>query len=267
MNVPFMAEPFRVAEDTDILPAFLPVPGLGSLAVNAFVVKAEQPLLVDTGLAGLREAFLERVRQLIDPQALRWIWITHADPDHVGNLTALLAEAPNARVVTTFLGMGKMNLLGLPVDRAYLLNPGQHLDLGDREIQALVPPSYDAPETTALFDRRSKALFSSDCFGALLEAPAAEAKALSAERLREGVIAWSGIDAPWLHHIDRDELAGNLRRVIDLKPECVLSAHLPPAEGMAETLCEWLSQARDADPFRGPDQQQLEVMMKSQAAA
>lgn len=39
-------------------------------------------------------------------------------------------------MITTFLGMGKMGLHGLPVERVHLLNPGQRLAVGDRELVA-----------------------------------------------------------------------------------------------------------------------------------
>ncbi len=74
----------------------------------------------------------------------------------------MLELAPNARIVTTYLGMGKLGIQGFPVERVYLLNPGQSLDVGDRTLQALTPPSYDAPETTALFDNKTRTLFSAD---------------------------------------------------------------------------------------------------------
>jgi flavorubredoxin len=42
----------------------------------------------------------------IDPADVRWIWLTHPDRDHTGGLYDLLEAAPQARVVTTFLGVG-----------------------------------------------------------------------------------------------------------------------------------------------------------------
>jgi hypothetical protein len=60
----------------------------------------------------------------------------------------------------------------LPLDRVYLLNPGQSLDVGDRTLTGLRPPLFDNPATVGLYDDRSRTLFSSDCFGAPL--PSAE---------------------------------------------------------------------------------------------
>jgi glyoxylase-like metal-dependent hydrolase (beta-lactamase superfamily II) len=241
------------------------VPGFGVLATNAFVIHASQPVLVDTGLAALSGDFMRTLESVIDPAAIRWIWITHADPDHVGNLAAVHAAAPNARIVTTFLGMAKMGLLGLPLDRAYLLNPGQALDVGDRRLAAIKPPTYDAPETTALFDPASRTLFSADSFGALLAEPVEAAAAVPADALRDGMVGWATIDAPWLHGTDPAAFGTALDGFRGLSPERVLSSHLPPAEGMLETMTAHLAAAIDAPAFVGPDQAALEAMM-AQAA-
>jgi hypothetical protein len=252
-----------VAPDIQSLVSYLPVPGFGVLPVNAFVIKAAQPVLVDTGLAALRQDFLQSLRSIIDPQDLRWIWLTHMDPDHVGNLQAVLDEAPNARVITTYLGMGKLGLLQLPVDRVHLLNPGQCLDVGNRQLTSIAPPCFDAPETCGFFDDRSGALFSADCFGALLSEPVQNAADIAAADLREGLVAWSTVDAPWLHMIDQFKFGEALKSVSRLNPNFVLSNHLPPAEQMTDTLLAHLAAAQDAPRFVGPDQAMLEQMMSA----
>lgn len=266
MDRPKMFENLSPATETDALVSYFPLPGYGVLPVNAFVLRAAEPMLVDTGLAALRQDFMESLRSAIDPEDLRWIWLTHTDADHVGNLREVLAEAPKARVVTTFLGMGKMNLLGLPLDRTYLLNPGQHLDLGDRHIRALRPPTYDAPETTALFDEKTRILFSADAFGALMQQPAENAADIGANELRDGARTWATVDAPWLSMIDEAKLRASLAAIRGLEPELILSAHLPPAEGrMTELLCDQILAAREAPAFEGPDQAALERMMTATA--
>jgi glyoxylase-like metal-dependent hydrolase (beta-lactamase superfamily II) len=257
----------RVAADTHALQTFAPFPGYGVVPINAHLIRAREPVLVDTGLGALQTRFLGELRRLIDPADLRWIWLTHADADHVGNLRALLAEAPQARVVTNFLGMGKLGQQQLPLDRVHLLNPGQALDVGDRRLVALRPPSYDAPETMGLFDTHTRALFSSDCFGALLAEPAERAEQLAPAALREGIALWSSIDVPWLSRVSAAHLAESLKALQDLAPAAVLSSHLPAAAGMAATLFESLLAAREAAAFVGPDQAALERLMRMPQAA
>lgn len=246
MDSPAMFEPVAVARDTYVLPAALPVPGLGVLPVNAFVLRARQPVLIDTGLAALRDDFLNALECVIDPADLRWIWLTHADFDHMGNLAAVLEVAPRARVATTFLGMGKMMLAGLHTDRVELVAPGGGLDVGDRHLACVAPPIFDAPETTAAFDPRTRTLFSADSFGAVMERPEPSAAALFPQALREGQVTWAQIDAPWLGMVGEVAFRRRLDAVRALAPETVLSAHLPPATGMTEALLQNLAAARDA---------------------
>lgn len=266
MNEPEMLSPIHAGDGIHVLPAYLPVPGFGVLPVNASVIAGREPLLVDTGLAALRQDFLAALESVIDPTALRWIWITHMDPDHVGNLAALLEMAPDARVVTTYLGMGKLGLLGLPQDRAYLLNPGQELRLPDRTISCLRPPSFDAPETTALYDSDSGTYFSADAFGALMTEPVESAAAIAPEALAEGLTTWATVDSPWLHWVDPSVLRRAFQRIRELAPTRIVSSHLPPAQGLEAQLFESLEAARESEPFEGPDKAALEAMMASAAA-
>lgn len=263
MDQPTLMPSRRIGTDTDLLPSYVPLPGLGVLPINAYLIHAREPVLVDTGIAALRDGFLQALRALIDPAALRWIWVTHADADHVGNLAAVLAEAPHARIVTSYLGVGKMGLLQLPLDRTYLVNAGQALDVGDRQLLAYRPPVYDAPETMALFDTGTRHLFSSDCFGAVLARPAETASAIGASELRDGLVLWTGIDAPWLADVGRDRFTAACRPLRELEPRLILGSHLPPAAGLDDTLYAGVDSAREAAPFVGPDQAAVEALSRA----
>lgn len=149
--------------------------------------------------------------------------------------------------------MGKLMLGGLPVDRVLLMSPGQDLDLGDRCLLALRPPVYDAPETMALMDTRTGTLCSADCFGALLQDPVASAGEVPLGALRDGMLPWAGVDAPWLSLLPEGGLDASLAGVRGLAPVRVLSAHLPPAEGMTDWLTAGLAEACGSAPFTGPD--------------
>lgn len=246
-----------------VLPAFLPLPGMGGLTVNAFLHKGREPVLVDTGLAALGDAFLDALEAEIDLADLRWIWLSHTDADHIGNLTRILQRAPRARVVTNFLGMGKMGLLGLDTGRVQLLEPGAHLVLGDRELVPLRPPYYDAPETLGFLDTRSRILFAADSFGALLPAPADSVTAIEASVLRDGLVTWSAIDAPWLATADRDALGRSLHALERLAPTTLLSGHLPVAEGGIAALTSVILEAWCAAPSDPADPQAIEAVAKA----
>jgi flavorubredoxin len=124
-----MERSYSPAEGIHVLPTYAPIPGYGMLPVNAFVLEAKEPVLVDAGLISERKEFIDTLSSVIDPQDLKWLWLTHADGDHIGSFHQLLEEVPHLRVITTYLGAGKMSLISpLPLDRFYFLNPGQSLE-------------------------------------------------------------------------------------------------------------------------------------------
>ncbi len=262
MEFPAVLAPQAAGPDTHVLPAYLPVPGFGVLPANAFLVRAEEPVLIDAGVMALADQAFAQITSLIDPRDLRWIWLTHVDRDHLGCLPELLEAAPEARIVTNFLGMGKLGL-GMALDpaRVYLINPGQGLSVGDRRLHAVRPPAFDAPETTGVFDARTRTLFSADCFGAVLPQPFEAAEAIDRGLLTEGLCTWTQVDTPWLPWVESSRFSSMLEELRALSPERILSSHLPPATDMLDSLTCMLDLARKAPPFVGPDQAAMLAMV------
>lgn len=254
---------YQPIADVHTITTSIPLPGLGQVAVNAFVLHGAEPLLVDTGICVQRDEFMAALRTVIDPGALKWIWLTHTDGDHIGSVHALLAANPALRVVTTFLGLGIMGLSSpLPMDRVYFVNPGETLTLRDRTLTAWRPPAFDNPSTTGFIDNASRVLFSSDCFGALLANPPENAADLSEQELRQGQMTWATIDAPWLHKVDRGAFAKELDAVRKLEPSMILSSHLPAASGtLSDRLLRALGDVPGTTPFVGPTQATFEQML------
>jgi hypothetical protein len=229
--------PTTVGSDTVDLRAYGPVPGLGLLPIGSFLIRGAEPVLVDTGPSPVRAEFMAALGTAIDPDDLRYVWLTHTDPDHTGALEAVLEAAPRARVVTTPIGVAKLGLLGLvPPDRLHVLLPGERLELADRTLTSLRPPTFDAPETIAAFDSRTRTLFSADTFATVVEAPVADAADLTASALGDGMLGWARVDTPWLAAVDPARFGVMLDEVRRLQPARILSSHLPPAADMTAAL-------------------------------
>jgi flavorubredoxin len=254
---------YKAAPDVDVVTSTNAITGFGNLAINAFVIHADEPVLVDTGSVVQSDDFMAALRSVIDPVDLRWIWLTHTDFDHIGSLDRLLDENERLRVITSFLGFGIMGLgAPLPMDRVYLVNPGQGVDVGDRTLTAVRPPAFDNPITTGLRDERSGIFFSSDCFGALLDEVPECAEDLADEELRQGQVFWATVDSSWLHTVDRAAFASELDRIRALEPTMVLSSHLPAARGSSlERMLGALAEVPAAPAFVGPDQAAFEQML------
>ncbi|MGO9874680.1 MAG: MBL fold metallo-hydrolase [Acidimicrobiia bacterium] len=264
-----MITTYRAAPDIDVVSSTATIADFGSLAINAFVMHGDEPLLVDTGAVVETDDFMTALRTVIDPTELRWIWLSHTDFDHIGSLPTLLDENPQLRVITTFFGMGIMGLSStpLPLDRVRLVNPGQRIRVGDRTLRAIKPPVYDNAVTTGFYDATSRTLFSADCFGALLRDVPQSAADISDTDLRDGQTLWVTIDSPWIHNVDRKLFADQLAQIGGLDPTIVLSGHLPPAPGaMLDKLLDTLAAAPDAPTFVGPDHAMLEQMLAGMTA-
>jgi glyoxylase-like metal-dependent hydrolase (beta-lactamase superfamily II) len=263
---PVLGEPFAAAPDTHLIPTYWPVPNVGVIPMNAFVIRAAEPVLVDTGTGALTDEFVDALASIVRPGDLRWIWLTHEDRDHTGSLHRLLELAPRATVVTTFMAVGRMlPERPFPLDRLRLINPGETLNVGDRNLLTLRPPLFDSPATVGFLDDRSGLLFSSDCFGAPLptadEAAAHRADQLDPDTLAAAQTAWATVDSPWVTMVDPAALGHALDRVRAAQPRAVLSSHLPPIHGCTDRVLDTLAMAPSADPVPGVTQAELEVLL------
>jgi len=258
-----MDKTYQVLPDVEVLPSHFPIPGMGFLQINAFVIKAKEPVLVDTGMGIDSEVFLETLKSIIDPKELCWIWLTHDDADHTGSIRKVMEVAPNARLAANALAVLRMSTdWPVPMDRVYWLNQGDRISTGDRTLTAVRPPLFDNPTTLACHDDKSGALFSADCFGALIQASSAQnIEEIKAEDLEQGMIGWASGDTPWVHMVAPEVFGRSLDKIRQLHPKAVFSAHLPPAIGKIEFLLELLAKVPTSTPFVTPGQNVLEQIL------
>ncbi|MGH9243512.1 MAG: MBL fold metallo-hydrolase [Acidimicrobiales bacterium] len=248
-------EPYQPTSDIHVLPTSVAVPGVGVLTTNAYVLHAQEPVLVDTGLAIESDYFVDALRSVIDPRELRWVWLTHDDADHTGSLERVLELAPQAKLVTHGLAALRMGTWWpVPLERVHAIRPGDALDVGDRTLRALRPPTFDNPTSAGIFDTATGALFSVDAFGAILPEATNDLSAIPGEALTAGMVAFATFDAPWTAIVDRAKFGQVIDEVGRLKPSCVLSSHLPAAgHDLVERFLKVLETVPDADPFPAPD--------------
>ena len=257
-----MDKPHQPIPDIVVLPAHFPIPGMGFLPVNAFVIKAKEPVLVDTGMGIDSDKFINTLESVIDPEDLRWIWVTHDDADHIGNIRRVLEAAPRARLAANCLGVLRMSTVWpVPMDRVYWLNSGDKISAGDRELTAVRPPMFDNPTTIGLYDNKSQAYFSADFFGGLIPAPALNVDDVVPDDLSRGMLGWASADSPWVHITDSAGFNKALNVIRDLRPKWLFSAHLPPAEGNVEKFLDLLATVPASTPFVTPNQPALEQIL------
>lgn len=257
-----MDKPHQVTADIEVLPSFFPLPGAGFLAINAFVIKAKEPVLVDTGMGIESEAFMQALEQVIDPRDLRWVWLTHDDADHTGSIRKILEAAPKALLAANALAVLRMSTSWpVPMHRVHWLNPGDGIRVGDRTLTAVRPPLFDNPTTIGIYDDKSEVFYSADCFGGLVPAPVQNADDIADEELARGMTSWACADSPWIHMVGQDEFGRALDKIRQFAPKMILSAHLPTTRRNPEQFLELFTTLPAFPPFIAPDQSALEQVL------
>ena len=88
------------------------------------VITGAEPVIVDTGTIANRKQWLEDAFSLVEPEDVRWVFISHDDIDHTGNLDEVMTVCPNATLV------GSWALVERHIERLRL--PTRALPLGQR---------------------------------------------------------------------------------------------------------------------------------------
>lgn len=248
------------------------LPDLGGpvrLAINSLVIRGDEPILVDTGAATGREEWWRQVEQAVDPTDVRWIFLTHDDADHHGNLVEALDRCPDATLVTSWLmGQRMAALAELPLHRCRWVNDGERFQAGSRELVALRPPAYDAPTTRGLYDAASGVYWASDCFGTPVPHQVDEAAQLDRDVWEDGFRLFQRLISPWATEVDPLRWRAAIGRVAGLDPKLIASCHGPTVRrrdiGRALDLLGDLPGMPEA-PL--PGQAQLEAAVAAMAVA
>ena len=158
--------PTKIADETWVIHQVQPALGEPlEVFLNSMVIRGAEPVIVDTGTPANRRQWLEDVFALVEPEDVRWIFLSHDDVDHTGNLDEALAACPNAKVVCNWAMIERhTNCFEFPLDRCRWVMHGESFDVGDRTLHAIRPPVFDSPTTRGLYDPTTKVFWSVDTF-------------------------------------------------------------------------------------------------------
>lgn len=264
-----MDSPYLGAPDVHVFPANLALPGVGVLPINAYLLMAEEPVLIDTGIGVDTDDFVNAVSSVVPFEDLRWVWLTHDDADHTGSIQRVMELAPNAKLVTHAMSALRMaTWWPVPLDRVHAVRFGDEVHVGDRTLTAVAPPLFDNPMSTGLLDGSTGAFFSVDSFGAILPEATQDAGEVPPEVLAGGMVGWATSDSPWAHVLDRAQFGEVLDRVRQIRPSRIFSSHLPAADGTSmDEFLKVLETVPDAEPFVPPNAEEFSHLIEAMAAA
>ena len=230
INVP----PTEIAPDTFVIHQVQEALGQPLFVyINSMVIRGREPMLVDTGTPANRKQWLEDAFALVDPEDVRWVFLSHDDVDHSGNLDEVMTACPNAKLVCNWAMVERhTNCFDFPLDRCHWVMDGESLDIGDRVLQALRPPVYDSPTTRGLYDPTTKVYWAVDTFATPLPDPAAGVADLDQAFWSELMWVFAmGAVSPWIAMVDPAKWSAYVDRTQSLDITTIAACHTPVIEG------------------------------------
>lgn len=256
----------EVAQDTFVIrSAQLAFGAPLTVNLNSLVIRGSEPVIVDTGIRSNRSAWLADMASIVDPSDVAWVFLSHDDDDHTGNLAEVLELCPNATLVTTWAAVERMgSAIYVPPERMRWVGDGDAFDVGDRILHAVRPPVYDSPTTRGLFDSRTGVYWASDAFATPMPAqPVDHVAELDPEAWAEGIALFAHCAlSPWLSTVDPYRFQATVSRVERLDPTAILGAHTPVISGrrVGDAFGHIRSLVETSPPL-SPDQSVLEAVL------
>jgi flavorubredoxin len=256
--------PLKVGDDTWLIQQTQKA-AIGPLWVylNSLVIKGPEPIIVDTGTPANREQWMKDVFSLVDPGDVRWIFLSHDDIDHAGNLGQIMDACPNATLVTTwFFGERNGCAMEIPLERCRWVNDGESWKAGDRTLTALIPPLFDSPVTRGLYDDKTGVYWAVDCFATPLPGPMNDISELDPEVWRGGIEMFNRMNSPWFKLLDQDKYEQHVDRIQNLDIEAMACCHSPVIKRpQIDDAFKMIRDIPKGDPPPQPTQVDLDELM------
>lgn len=164
------------------------------MAYNSYVIADEKIAVMDTVEKSFTAQWLENLKSVLGSEKPDYIVIQHMEPDHSAGLADFLREYPEAVVVANakaFVMIDRFYGAGLCKNKL-VINDGDTLNLGRRELKFIFAPMVHWPEVTMTYVAADKALFSADAFGKFGTRDTDEDWACEARRYYFGIVGKYG---------------------------------------------------------------------------
>ena len=132
---------------------------------NAYLIKDEKTVLIDTVKANLFEEFWTRVKEVVDPSKIDIVVSNHVEMDHSGALPQVMEQIPNAKIVTSPNGEKGLNRHFKKDYKYQVVKTGDSIKIGKRTLHFVNTPMIHWPDNMVTYCPEEKILFSNDAFG------------------------------------------------------------------------------------------------------
>ena len=261
----------RIADDTYVVRQLFGE-GLAPdvLFSNSMVITGAEPVVIDTGARIIGDQWLEAAFSVVEPQDVQWIYLSHDDHDHVGNLYEVLDRCPNAKLVMTWFMVERLAAEALvPLDRVQLVNDGETIHAGDRDLVAVIPPTFDSPTSRGLYDSKTGVYWAVDSFATAVPHELTDLDDLDPEYWRETFLLVQRTLSPWHRWLD----SGEVHRAPRPRPQARGDGDRERTRARDARACRsstslgFLAELPNLPPAPLPGQPELELVLAVMASA
>jgi len=132
---------------------------------NAYLVRDEKTVLIDTVWAPYDQEFVSKLKQEIDLKEIDYIVANHGEVDHSGSLAELLREIPDTPIYCTQNAVKSIKGQYHQDWNFKTVKTGDKLSLGSKELVFIEMAMLHWPDSMATFLTGDNILFSNDAFG------------------------------------------------------------------------------------------------------
>ena len=133
---------------------------------NAYLIRDEKIVLVDTVKPAFADELLKNVAALVELSRVDYVVCNHAELDHAGSLPQVMQAMPQATLLCDkkcAVALGEhFDTTGWKIQ---IVATGESLSIGKRTLQFLETPMVHWPESMFTYIPEDKLLFSMDAFG------------------------------------------------------------------------------------------------------
>jgi NADH oxidase (H2O-forming) len=133
---------------------------------NSYFIDAEKKAIIETAKEKFSDEYLEKVREVCNPEDIEYVVLNHTEPDHSGSLAKLLEIAPNAKVVASGQAIKYLQEIHDKKFEYIIVKDGDELDLGNKKLKIIGAPNLHWPDSIYTYLEDEKVLFTCDSFGA-----------------------------------------------------------------------------------------------------
>lgn len=134
---------------------------------NSYLIREEKTVLIDTVDSKFSYEFVQNLEQEIDLNEIDYIVVNHAEEDHSGAMSALMAKIPNTPIYCTENAID--SIVGHhhhPEWNFNVVKTGDSLDLGNgKQLVFVEAPMLHWPDSMMTYMTEDAVLFSNDAFG------------------------------------------------------------------------------------------------------